>query len=444
MNKTDKQSDVILSRLPNDLTPWPTNARTHSKKQLVKLKASIEKFGFTAPVLVDENGVILSGHGRVEAAMELGLEAVPTREISGLTETEKRAYVLADNKIAQLSGWDNGILKSEMEILIEEDFNIDSTGFTTAEVDLMFDDGVPSEVSEDEFQEDDVPVDVVSKPGDLWQMGDHLLLCGNALESECYKNLMQGDEAQMVITDPPYNVPITGHVCGKGKVKHQEFAMASGEMSESEFTKFLSDTFSLIHASMQDGSIFFSFMDWRHMGEVLASSEPIFGKLRQLCVWNKDNGGMGTFYRSQHELVFVFKKGGAVHINNFELGQHGRYRTNVWNYAGVNTLKGKRFELLAMHPTVKPVAMIADAIRDCSHRNGIILDPFCGSGTILIATERTGRKARAMELDPRYVDVAVTRWQRITGKQAVLTSTGQTWDQVTADRLCGVEVNHEL
>jgi len=191
--------------------------------------------------------------------------------------------------------------------------------------------------------------------------------------------------------------------------------MASGEMSESEFTKFLGEVFTHIHASMQDGSIFFSFMDWRHMGEVQAAAKLLFGPLRQLCVWNKDNGGMGTFYRSQHELVFVFKKGDATHINNFELGQHGRYRTNVWNYPGVNTLKGKRFELLAMHPTVKPVAMIADAIRDCSHRNGIILDPFSGSGTILIAAERTGRKARAMELDPSYVGVSVMRWQRITG-----------------------------
>jgi len=437
-------SETIIPKSPNDLTPWPTNARTHSNKQLVKLKSSIEKFGFTAPVLVDEDGVILSGHGRVEAAKELGLESVPTRVISGLTEIQKRAYVLADNKIAQLSGWNNELLKSEMEILIQEDFNIETTGFSTAEVDIMFDDITePSTSDHADLQEEDISEQVISQFGDLWQLGSHLLLCGNSLDPTCYEKLMQDKAAQMVITDPPYNVPISGHVCGNGKIKHKEFAMASGEMSQSEFTTFLHDVFSLISDSMQDGAIFFSFMDWRHMAEVQNAAQPLFGFPRQLCVWSKDNGGMGSFYRSQYELIFVFKKGKAPHINNFELGQHGRYRTNVWDYPGVNTFKGKGFELLALHPTVKPVGLIADAIRDCSHRNGIILDPFCGSGTILIAAERTGRKARAIELDPQYVDVSLMRWQRITGKQAVLTSTGQTWDQVSAERLAGQEVTHE-
>lgn len=444
--KTNKNTGSgIIDRPPSELRPWPTNARTHSNKQLVKLKASIQRFGFTAPILTDENGVILSGHGRAQAAIELGLNSVPTRVIAGLTKAEKRAYVLADNKLAQLSGWDSRILKSEMEILIHDNFNIETTGFSTAEVDIMFDDiSEPDANDPDELQKEDVSEQDVSRTGDLWQLGDHLLLCGDSLDPTSYEKLMQGNPAQMVITDPPYNVKISGHVCGNGKIKHKEFAMASGEMSQGEFTTFLKGAFSHIHNSMQDGAIFFSFMDWRHMLEVQNAAQPLFGPPRQLCVWNKDNGGMGTFYRSQHELIFVFRKGEAPHINNFELGQHGRYRTNVWSYPGVNTFKGKGFELLALHPTVKPVGLIADAIRDCSHRNGIILDPFSGSGTILIAAERTGRHARAIELDPQYIDVSIMRWQRITGRQAVLSSTGQTWDQVRAERLSAKEVTHEL
>lgn len=421
---------------PSNLKPWPDNPRTHSDKQLEKLKASIRKFGFTAPVLVDEQSVILSGHGRVEAAIALGLETVPVRAIQGLTQAQKRAYVIADNKIAEQSKWDQGLLKSELHLLLQDEFDIETTGFSTAEIDLMFDDSPEPEASDpDDLRPEDVQVEVVSRLGDLWVLGNHRLLCGNSLEAASYEILLQGVPVQLVVTDPPYNVKVQGHVCGSGKVKHKEFAMASGEMSQSEFTAFLNTIFSHLYDVMQDGAILFSFMDWRHMREVLEAAGPVFGDMRQLCVWAKDNGGMGTFYRSQHELVFVYKKGDAPHINNFELGQHGRYRTNVWNYPGVNTFKGKGYELLAMHPTVKPVSLIADALRDCSHRKGIVLDPFAGSGTILIAAERTGRHARAIEYDPQYVDVAIHRWQRITGQQVILESTGQTWDEVRAERL---------
>ena len=434
-NPASKTSGII-NRPPEDLKPWPGNPRTHSDKQLVKLKASIQKFGFTAPVLVDEEGVILSGHGRVLAAKALDLATIPTRIIPGLTEAKKRAYVIADNKLAQLSAWDDAALKAEMEILIRDEFDIETTGFSTAEVDIMFDDpAAPVSNDPDDLQSEDIPEEITSRKGDLWLLGNHRLLCGDALDVACYQTVIQDEQAQMTITDPPYNVRINGHVCGGGKVKHKEFAMASGEMSPSEFTTFLSSAFSHLHARSQDGAIHFMFMDWRHMREIQDAAKPLFGAPRQLCVWVKDNGGMGTFYRSQHELVFVFKKGTAPHINNFELGQHGRYRTNVWNYPGVNTLKGKGHQLLALHPTVKPVSLIADAIRDCSHHKGIILDPFAGSGTILIAAERTDRYARAIELDPKYVDVAVMRWQRVTGKQAVLAATGQTWDEVRDERL---------
>ena len=446
LNANSSKICQIVERPPGDLRPWPGNPRTHSDKQLAKLKASIQTFGFTAPVLVDEAGVILSGHGRVQAAKELGLAQIPTRVLSGLSEVKKRAYVIADNKIAQLSGWDQTLLKSELEILIREEFEVEATGFSTAEIDLMFDTETPAGSDPDDLQEADIRAEVVSQPGDLWQLGHHRLLCGDALSPESYRALMRDERAQLVVSDPPYNVPIAGHVCGKGKVKHREFAMAAGEMSPQQFTAFLRAAFSLPHDFSRDGALHFYFMDWRHLGEIQEAALPLFGPPRQLCVWVKDNGGMGSFYRSQHELVFVFKRGDAPHINNFELGQHGRYRTNVWTYPGVNTFKGKGYQLLALHPTVKPVSLIADALRDCSHRKGIVLDPFAGSGTILIAAERTGRQARAIELDPQYVDVGLLRWQRVTGREATLAATGQSWAEVRAERLSatGVEDGHGL
>jgi DNA modification methylase len=430
----------LIDRRPGDLKPWPRNARTHNDKQLAKLKASIEKFGFTAPVLVDEESFILGGHGRVEAAKALELPTIPTRVIRGLTQAEKRAYILADNKIAELAGWDPTLLKDELELLIAENFDIETTGFSTAEIDILFDGAEePSGSDPDDLQVDDIAAEIVSRVGDLWRLGNHSLLCGDALRLDSYETIMHGALAQMVISDPPYNVPIDGHVCGSGKIHHNEFKMASGEMTPGEFTAFLNTAFSHTHASSQDSAVHYYFMDWRHSMEIQKAAQPLFGSPLQLCVWVKDNGGMGSFYRSQHELVFVYKKGEAPHINNFELGQHGRYRTNVWTYAGVNTFKGKGYELLALHPTVKPVSLIADALRDCSHRQGIILDPFAGSGTILIAAERTGRQARAIELDPQYVDVGIMRWQRVTGKEAVLEATGQTWNQVRAKRLSGAD-----
>ena len=353
--------------------------------------------------------------------MLLPLKEVPTRVISGLSVAKQRAYVMADNKIASMSKWDDALLKNEINLLIEEDFNIELTGFSTAEIDLMIDDApAPVTNEQDDLQPEDIIDEVVSQLNDIWILGKHRLFCGSALEQESYALLMEGQEAQMVITDPPYNVKIDGHVCGNGAVQHQEFAMASGEMSQSEFTKFLRSAFTHVGEFCQDGAIVYAFMDWRHQREILDAGERVFGPIRQLCVWAKDNGGMGTFYRSQHELVFVFKKGQATHINNFGLGQHGRYRTNIWNYPGVNTFKGKGYELLKLHPTVKPVSMIADAIRDCSHRKGLILDPFSGSGTILMAAERTGRYARAIELEPKYVDVSIRRWERVTGNSARL------------------------
>ena len=242
--------------------------------------------------------------------------------------------------------------------------------------------------------------------GDLWELGPHRLLCADARDPASYEQLLKNAKAEFVFTDPPYNVPIDGHVCGLGRIRHADFAMGCGEMSEAEFTAFLEGVFRQLAANTVDGSIHQICMDWRHMNEMLAAGKAAYDELKNVCVWSKRNAGMGTFYRSRHELVFVWKNGSAPHINTFELGQFGRSRSNVWDYPGVNSLKPNRLEELAMHPTVKPVALVADAIKDCSRRNDLVLDPFAGSGTVLIAAERTGRRAAALEIDPHYVDVA--------------------------------------
>lgn len=420
----------IIYRSPHELKPYPGNARIHDERQIAALMAAISEFGFRVPVLTNEESVILAGHGRVEAAKRLLMTTVPTIMMSGLSKAQQRAYVLADNKLGQMSKWDKDTLRNEIKLLIDDNFHIEATGFTTAETDIIIDGTPEAEDSDpDEPKEEDIPETVVSRQGDLWILGKHKLYCGNALQEESFAVLMDGEKAQMVFTDPPYNVPINGHVCGSGKTTHAEFVMATGEMDSGQFTEFLESAFSLTGKFMKDGAIIFCCMDWRHQREILNAAEPVFGVLLQLCVWVKSNGGMGSFYRSQHELVFVFKKGKAKHINNFGLGQHGRYRTNIWNYPGVNTFGGGH-DLLKLHPTVKPVSMVADALRDCSHRNGLVLDPFAGSGTILIAAERTGRCARAIEFEPKYVDVAIKRWERVTGQQAVHAQSGLTWSEL--------------
>jgi DNA modification methylase len=420
-----------------ELRPHPNNARTHSRQQIKQLARSIEQFGFCNPVLIDDTKQIIAGHGRVEAAKLVGIEVVPTCRLSHLSEAEKRAYVLADNKLAEKSGWDKELLAIELQGLIELDVDVELTGFETAEIDLILEDAreaAGSASGPEDAVPDPSPGPAVSQPGDLWMLGGHRLLCGDARDEAAYAALLEGDKAEFVFTDPPYNVAIDGHVCGRGRVHHREFAMGCGEMSEAEFTAFLKAVFERLVANTIDGSIHQICMDWRHLSEMLAAGRIVYSELKNLCVWNKTNAGMGSFYRSKHELVFVWKSGASAHINNFQLGQHGRYRSNVWDYPGVNTMRAGRMEELAMHPTVKPVALVADATKDCSRRGGLVLDPFCGSGTILIAAERTGRKARALEIDPHYVDVAVRRWQSYTGKPAVLVQSGEAFETIEEQR----------
>ena len=438
-NTTPPLPDETLKHLsPDTLKPAPGNARTHSKKQVRQIADSIRTFGFTNPVLIDESKMILAGHGRVSAAKLLGLETVPCRPISTMSAAQKRAYILADNKLALNAGWDEELLAIELQGLLETelDFDLGVTGFSIPEIDSLIA-GLDPEQAGD--PRDDRLPDLAAGPaatelGDVWILGRHRIICGNALEADTYERLLGDERAQMVFTDPPYNVPIDGNVCGSGRIKHREFAMASGEMSKEEFTEFLGTAFGHLAHHSVDGSIHFVCMDWRHLSEILLAGGTHYAELKNLMVWVKDNGGMGTFYRSRHELVFAFKHGTAAHINAFELGQHGRYRTNVWEYRGVNSGGSQRLEELALHPTVKPVAMIADAIKDCSKRGGIILDPFGGSGSTLIAAAKAGRQARLAELDPVYVDRTIRRWQSWANDDGVLAATGETFEVVALRR----------
>ncbi|HVR90304.1 MAG TPA: DNA methyltransferase [Novosphingobium sp.] len=428
----------VAERNITSLKPYAGNARTHSKKQIKQIAASITRFGFTNPVLVSDDGEIIAGHGRVDAAKSLGWKTVPTLALSHLSETERRAYVLADNKLALNAGWDRDILAIELQALIDFDFDVELTGFSLAEIDFVLDEASEADPDGSNAEDDQVLFATgraVSRQGDLWHLGRHKLLCGDARSSIDFEALLGTEHADLVFTDPPYNVKIDGNVCGLGTVRHREFAFASGEMSEVQFTEFLTATLQNSASVMRDGGIAFVCMDWRHMGELLAAGRACFTELKNLVVWNKSNGGMGAFYRSKHELIFVFKQGTAEHTNSFGLGETGRYRTNIWDYAGISSIGASRSEELAMHPTVKPVAMIADAIRDCSKRGEIVLDAFGGSGSTLIAAEKTGRSARLIEYDPLYCDTIVRRWETYTGKQARLSVTGEVFEDLRDARL---------
>lgn len=413
------------------LRPHPSNARTHTRAQVQEIATSIREFGWTSPIIRDEQNRILSGHGRCEAAKILGLREVPTILVSDLSEAQLRLLMLADNKIGENAGWDDDALALTFKDLAEAGIDLSISGFSIPEIDQLL---VGSTARPDEKANSVPAIDpempAISQRGDIWILGRHRLHCGDATDANAFATLMAGSQAQMGLTDPPYNVVIDGHAGGLGGVHHREFAMASGEMTEIQFTAFLSSAMRQLKSNSVDGSLHYLFMDWAHIFELLTAGRGVFTELKNLCVWNKTNGGMGSLYRSKHELVAIFKSGRGSHINNIELGRHGRYRTNVWDYAGVNSFGAARSEELAMHPTVKPVELIADAILDASKRGGIILDPFAGSGTVVIAAERVGRRAFAMEIDPHYVDVVIKRFQTYTGEGARHEASGLTFDEM--------------
>jgi DNA modification methylase len=437
--QTSKRAKGVgkLTLVPIDaIRADPRNPRKHSRIQVRAIARSIEAFGFNAPILVDKRNQIVAGHGRYEAAQLLGLDRIPVISLDHLTEAQARAYLLADNKLAERSSWDDAGLARQLKELSELalDFDFEAIGFELPEVDLRIQSLDPTDNADraDEFRNAVGPA--VTHAGDLWLLGRHRLYCGSALDPSAYELLMANERASAVFTDPPYNLKIDGNVCGSGAVKHREFAMASGEMTREEFVRFLSGALDLARAHASRGAIIYACMDWRQMAEMLATGDAVNFQLLNLCVWVKTNGGMGSLYRSRHELVFVFRNGDEAHRNNVQLGRFGRNRTNVWNYPGANIFKrnGRKSDL-DLHPTVKPIAMVADAILDSTNLGDVVLDPFLGSGTTLLAAERAGRRCHGVELDPLYVDTAIMRWERLTQQQARLTS-GQSFADVKGER----------
>jgi DNA modification methylase len=419
------------------LRPNPKNPRKHSSRQLKRLAALIREVGFINPVIVDETKMILAGHGRVAAARKLGLTEIPVIIFDYLTPAQKRAYLIADNRIAEQAGWDQELLAVELGELIEllpaEGLDVTLTGFEVAEIDLL----IANMATSPPAQEDVLPTlpnEVVSRSGDLWQLGKHRLLCGDAREAGNFVRLMDGTSAAAVFCDPPYNLRVSD-IGGRGKIQHPEFAFASGEMQPAEYREFLSQTLGNGVRVSADGAVHFACMDWRHIADLIEVGRGIYGAMLNLVVWNKTNSGQGSFYRSQHELIGVFRVGEKSHKNNVQLGRFGRNRSNLWSYAGANTFSPDRMNVLSVHPTVKPVALVADAILDCTARGDVVLDQFAGSGTIVLAAEKTGRVAYAMEYEARYVDVAVRRWESVTKLEATLARDGRTFDEVAASRL---------
>lgn len=402
---------------PSTLRPYLRNARVHPKRQIKKIAESIRQIGFVNPILIDEHGEIIAGHGRLTAANSIGLVAVPVIRIRNLSEAQKRALRLADNKLALDSSWSSELLASELEELAGLDLDLTLTGFDTIEIDRLTTPSYNHHEDEDELV---IPKTVVSRLGDLWACGDHRLLCADARQASSYRSVLNGRPADMVFTDPPYNVPIAGHVSGNGRVKHSEFQMASGEMSTAQFEDFLHSSLSLSHDFSRDGSLHYVFGDWRMIGQLTRAGEAVIGQLFNLAVWVKPNGAMGSFYRSQHELIAVFKNGAGHHINNVQLGRMGRYRTNVWQYPGASGFSKARKQDLEDHPTVKPLLLVADAIRDATNPGDLVLDPFGGAGTTLIAAEIAGRKAALIEIEPKFIDVTLRRFEERRGLEPCL------------------------
>lgn len=437
---TYRLEDVSVDRLKEN----PKNPKIHPKKQIRRLAKSIDRVALT-PIIADENYVLIAGHARLRAAKLNGAITVPVVIISGLSESQKHALLIADNKIAEGSGWDRKMLAAQIKeltpLLAEIGLDFVDIGFEAVEIDGLLLELVDAE-SDPADQPPTLALEPISQPGDLWQLEDHRLFCGDARNESHFQKLMDAERAAMVFADPPYNVSIRS-IQGRGRIKHGEFPMASGEMVRTEFSSFLATTLGLTAEYSADGSIHFVCMDWRHLEEILEAGKQVYSEQKNLIVWNKTNAGQGSFYRSQHELILVFKKGEAPHTNNFELGQHGRNRSNVWTYAGVNSFRAGRLDELSIHPTVKPVALVADAMRDCSRRGDIVLDPFMGSGTTIVAAEKVGRRAYGLELDPLYVDAAVRRWQDFTKRDALLAGSRQTFDEVTAARATAKSGRHK-
>lgn len=420
---------------PDELVPYANNSRVHSLKQVGRIAQSINKFGFLGAILVDATNTIIAGHARVLAAKQIGLKSVPIICVDHLSDAERRAFIIADNRLSDLSSFDVEILATELtEIgLLDPELDLTVIGFDEDAIEIYLDAAGASGSDEPEVSP---PADgqSITRLGDLWLLKDHKLLCADATQACSYLALMGRERAKLIVSDVPYNLKIKGFVSGNGKHKHREFVQASGEMSVEQFARFLTDALTLFARFSRDGSLHYIFIDHRHLFELITAGRAVYDEQLNLIVWKKTQPGLGSFYRSQHELILLFKKGTASHVNNVALGKHGRNRSNVWDYPGANSFSATREEELGWHSTVKPLALITDAIIDASRRGDIVLDGFGGSGTTLIAAEQTGRKARMIELDPGYCDVILRRFLKTTGTMPLLDSTGETFAEVEAAR----------
>lgn len=413
-----------------DLAPFPDHARRHSATQIRALARSIEALNYNVPIIIDEQNRILAGHACAEAVTRLGWDTIPAVRVSDLTEAQKRSFVLAHNRLAESATWDEALLAENLQVLdaLDLDFTLEVTGFETTEIDRLLGFEIIDETAAEEALPEPCAGPPISRLGDLWHLGSHRLYCGDALDVEAHRMLMGQDRSRMVLSDPPYN--LSARDIGRTAVaRHGDFVAAHGELDDPGYVGFLETAFAHARASCLDGALAYIFIDWRHASHALEAGRRVFDELKNICVWNKTNAGMGSLYRSQHEFVLVFKAGRAPHVNNVELGRNGRNRSNVWTYAGANSLRGAvedatRAETLALHPTIKPVALLADAILDVTRRGEIVLDPFLGSGSTMIAAERVGRECRGIERDPRYVDAASRRWSKYTGEPAIHAESG--------------------
>lgn len=411
-----------------EVRPSLRNTRTHPKKQVDQIAASIAENGFTSPILVNPRREIIAGHGRLLAAKQLGLTEIPIIVISGLSEAQERRLRIADNKIGMNAGWDTDLLRVELAEIELSGLDLSLTGFSVGELDVLR--GLKLETQP---KIDPVPSDAISETGDIWICGHSRVGCGDLLDRVSLAALMAGEKADAIVADPPYNTSNATHNGGKGQFKHREFKYAHGEMSKNEFVDFLAHTQGAMASHSKPNAVAFIFMDHHHAGEQIEAGDIAFHRRLNIAIWVKSNAGMGSLYRSGHEMVFIHVVGDAPHRNNVALGKHGRNRTNVWNAASVNAF-GSRQDDLALHPTVKPIQLIADAVLDVTAPGDIVLDGFLGSGTSLLAATRVKRRAYGLEIDPAYVDVAIGRWRDLTGLEPVLEGTGETFGEVRLRR----------
>jgi DNA modification methylase len=440
LSRFDNARMVLNYERIENISPNPRNSLVHGISEVRRAARMLGRLG-PVPLIVTAERVLLTANVFLDAAKIAGFSEVPVIVADHLSEPEADALMLALVRIVERGEWDERKLGQVLRDLTLQDldFDVTITGFDPGEIDLMIaalDDPVEGP---DPADEPPPTGPAVSRRGDLWTLRKHRLLCADSLLAESYETWLGVEAAHFVSTDPPWNVPIAGHVSGLGAITHREFFMASGEMSDSEFIKFLTTVLKLMAANSVSGSLHFVAMDWRHTHELHVAGKQAYDSLENVCVWAKDRGGMGSLYRSQHEMFFVFKNGTKPHRNNVQLGRFGRNRTNVWTYPSVNTFgrTGDEGDLLSLHPTVKPVALIADILLDASRRGEIVLDPFMGSGSTLIAAEKVGRRARGIEIDPLYVDVAIRRWERWAGEEARLEGDGRTFREIAVERVEG-------